>query len=150
MECEAHIFLTFCGCILYYMPRFYDDIIICGRSDDACVEGVTNQVQKRTNSSFICECLPGCFEVSYDAEVSMAPLLQKAPILMKSGFAGPNVSVVHVFYKNNFFRSQKKNELIGFTEFLCKNCLSFLKIYFPIERLLNCRNFQFDFFDSFL
>lgn len=73
----------------------------------------------------------GCFEVSYDAEVSMAPLLQDAPILQQSNrsFSGPNVSVVHIFYKNNYFRSQKKNEIIGFTEFLCELSLiiSFLK-----------------------
>lgn len=50
----------------------------------------------------------------------MAPLLQDAPILQQSikSLSGPNVSVVHIFYKNNYFRSQKKNELIGFTEFL--------------------------------
>lgn len=120
MECDAKIYLSFCNCILYYMPRFDDEITICGRSDDACVEEVTAQVQLQKNRSFICECLPGCFEVSYDTEVSMAPLLQQAPLLTKKGLAGPNVSVMHIFYKNNYFRSQKKNELIGFTEFLCK------------------------------
>lgn len=71
----------------------------------------------------------GCFEVSYDAEVSMAPLLQDAPILQQSNrsLSGPNVSVVHIFYKNNYFRSQKKNEIIGFTEFLCE--LSLIKLF---------------------
>lgn len=118
MECQAKIFLRFCGCIRYFLPRFYDDIIICGRSDDECVKDVTDKIQTRPNSSFSCKCLPGCFEISYDAEVSMAPLLQNAPILQKRELSEPNVSIVHIFYKNNYFRSQKKEELIGFTEFL--------------------------------
>lgn len=102
------------------MPRFVDDITICGRVDDACVEDVTEQLNAQKNSSFVCDCLPGCFEINYDAEVSMAPILREAPILKKRGLSEPNVSVAHIFYKNNFFRSQKKDELIGFTEFLCE------------------------------
>lgn len=102
------------------MPRFETDITICGRSDDTCVERVTNEIQSQKNESFTCQCLPGCYEVNYNAEVSMAPLLQEAPLLAKQGHLGPNVSVMHIFYKSNFFRSQKKDELIGFTEFLCE------------------------------
>lgn len=120
MECNAKIYLSYCKCILYYMPRFDDDITICGRSDDDCVDRVTKQVQMQVNSSFVCDCLPGCFEVTYDAESSMAPLLHKAPILSKTDLSSENVSVIHIYYKNNYFRSQKKDELIGFTEFLCK------------------------------
>lgn len=121
MECLAKIYLQLCKCILYFLPRFDDDITICGRSDDKCVKNVTDQIQSRINGAYQCNCLPGCFEISYDAEVSMAPLLQNVPILQKRKLLEPNVSVVHIFYKNNYYRSQKKEELIGFTEFLCKN-----------------------------
>lgn len=121
MECQAKIFLEYCKCIRYFLPRLFDNITICGRSDDECVKNVTDQIQTRTNSSFTCDCLPGCFEITYDAEISMAPLLQNAPILQKRELSEPNVSIVHIFYKNNYFRSQKKEELIGFTEFLCKH-----------------------------
>lgn len=100
------------------MPRLENDITICGRSDDACVEKVAAELQNQKNDSFVCNCLPGCYEVTYDAEISMAPLLQQAPLLAKRDLSGPNVSVMHIYYKNNFFRSQKKDELIGFTEFL--------------------------------
>lgn len=102
------------------MPRFYDDIPICGRSNDDCVDDVTDQINEQINSSFICKCLPGCFEVNYNARVSMAPLLSGAPILAKKGLSEPNVSIAHIFYRYKFFRSEKKDELIGFTEFLCK------------------------------
>lgn len=102
------------------MPRFEDDITICGRSDDACVADVTSQIRMEKNDSFVCECLPGCFEVTHDTEISMAPLLQHAPLLSKHGLQGPNVSVIHMYYKTMFHRSQIKAELVGFTEFLCK------------------------------
>lgn len=100
------------------MPRFYDDITICGRADEECVERTTRNIQEHNSTDFDCNCLPACVEVSYDSELSMAPLLPEAPILKKQGLLGPNVSVMHIFYKHNYFRSQKKDELIGFTEFL--------------------------------
>lgn len=122
MECLAKIYLKRCNCILYFLPRFTDDITICGRSDNKCVKTVNDQIQSRSNDSLAlqCKCLPGCFDIGYDAEVSMAPLLPNVPMLRKRGLLEPNVSIVHIFYKNNYYRSQKKEELIGFTEFLCK------------------------------
>lgn len=50
----------------------------------------------------------------------MAPLITGAPILAKRGLTEPNVSIAHIFYQYKFFRSEKKDELIGFTELLCK------------------------------
>lgn len=119
MECLAKAYLKQCNCILYFLPRFDDDITICGRSDEKCTKNLTDQIQSRPNNNpYQCKCLPGCFDISYDAEVSMAPLLPNVPMLQKRGLLEPNVSVVHIFYKNNYYRSQKKEELIGFTEFL--------------------------------
>lgn len=102
------------------MPRFTDDIVICGRTDDSCVDDVTARINAQKNESFICECLPACFEINYDASVSMAPILHEAPILKQNGHQEQNVSVMHIYYQKNYFRSQKKDELIGFTEFLCE------------------------------
>lgn len=118
MECLAKIYLNFCKCILYFLPRFHDDITICGRSDDMCIRRVTNQIEAQTNSTYACDCLPGCFELTYDGKLSTAPLLENTAILR--GFSAENVSVLHIFYKKKFFRSERKEELIGFTEFLCK------------------------------
>lgn len=51
----------------------------------------------------------------------MAPLIPQDSILHhKDVFSGSNVSVIHVFYKNNHFRSQRKEEIIGFADLLCK------------------------------
>lgn len=121
-ECEAKIFLSICECILYHMPRLFDDINICGRANADCIAHVTREIQLKTNNSFICDCLPGCYAISYEAEISMAPLLEQPPLLKKKQMAPRNAALLHVFYKDFYFRSQKKEELIGFTEFLCKFC----------------------------
>lgn len=101
------------------MPRFHDDITICGRSDSGCVNQVYRELQQKTNSSFLCECLPGCFAIAYETEISLSPLLARAPMLQKRKLNTSNTAIVHIYYKDPTFRSQRKDELIGFTEFLC-------------------------------
>lgn len=118
MECEAKIFLNNCNCVLYYMPRFHDDITICGRSDNHCVNTVVRELQSKTNSSFVCECLPGCFALAYDTEMSLSPLLKQSPLLQRKKLISSNTAMVHIYYKDQSFRAQKKDELVGFTEFL--------------------------------
>lgn len=137
MECEAKIFLSNCNCVLYYMPRLHDDITICGRSNDACVNDVNRELRSKTNSSFVCECLPGCFALAYDTEMSLSPLLGRSPLLQSRKLVASNTAMVHIYYKDQSTRSQKKegefcgrlllsrsvnfsffSELIGFTEFL--------------------------------
>lgn len=101
------------------MPRFHDDINICGRSDSVCVSEVTRELQLKTNESFQYECWPGCFAISYDTEMSLTPLLHRSPLLAREGMMPSNAALVHIYYKENSVRSQRKEELIGFTEFLC-------------------------------
>lgn len=95
---------------------------ICGRSDDECVNEVLSQWQiKQNNASFACNCLPGCFEINYDPGISMTPLFDQSPILLKNRIAPKTATLVHVFYRESHFRSQIKAELVGFTDFLCKH-----------------------------
>lgn len=122
------MYLKYCNCVLYYMPRFNDDIVICGRSQNNCVNDVTRLIQLRNNASFICECLPGCFAVNYDTEVSMSPLLLSSPWLQENKMMARNTAIVHVYYKDVSFRSQRKEQLIGFTEFLCRFFFTVFKI----------------------
>lgn len=119
MECRAKIFLAYCNCILYHQPQFSDDITICGRSDFPCVKNIARQLRVQSNSTFSCDCMPGCFEFKYDADITMAPLLPQSRAL--NGLSDSDVSIVHVFYKTNNYHSQIKDEVFGFTEFLCKN-----------------------------
>lgn len=102
------------------MPRFDDNTIICGRSDNDCVNRVTELLKLKTNDSFQCECLPGCFAINYDTEMSFTKLIAGSPLLQFHRLHDRNAAIVHVYYKGNSFRSQRKDELIGFTEFLCE------------------------------
>lgn len=63
-ECEAKLYLKYCDCVLYYLPRFSDDVAICGRKDTECVNSVARSLQAKVNASFQCDCLPGCFAVN--------------------------------------------------------------------------------------
>lgn len=108
MECEARIFLSNCNCVLYYMPRFHEDITICGRSDNVCVNEVNNQLRSKTNSSFVCECLPGCYALFYDTEISLSPLLARSPLLQRKKLLASNTAMMHIYYKEQSTRSQKK------------------------------------------
>lgn len=76
-------------------------------------------MQSAVNDSLSCNCLPGCFEISYDTEISVATLLPNEALLKNKGITAQNVSFMHIFYENGFFRSQRKEEIVGFTEFLC-------------------------------
>lgn len=91
------------------------------------MKNVTNyvQMQSSVNNSLSCNCLPGCFEITYDSEVSVAPLLPNEALLKNRGITAQNVSIMHIFYENSFFRSQSKDEILGFTEFLCTFSFAF-------------------------
>lgn len=59
------------------------------------------------------------FQVNYATEISLSPLLSRSPWLQEKGMRSSNTAIVHIYYKENSFRSQRKDQLIGFTEFLC-------------------------------
>lgn len=109
-----------CNCILYFMPRPYADINICGRQENGCVYEVTKQLQLQRNASFICDCLPGCSSISYESEVSMARIMPGSMLMRKYRLNESSTGILHVFFRERYFRSQKREEIIGFTEFLCK------------------------------
>lgn len=97
------------------MPRFNDDVAICGQGNNDCVTTVMRALQAKT---FQCECLPGCFAVNYATEISISQLLFRSPWLQEKKMRPSDAAIVHIYYKENTFRSQRKEELIGFTEFL--------------------------------
>lgn len=74
MECESRILIDECDCILYYMPRIKIDTKICNRNDWYCYESVKLAIESSTNNTFECNCLPGCFEIGYGADISTARL----------------------------------------------------------------------------
>lgn len=111
---------------MYYMPRLSQDVNICGRSENECVARVRQQIEMQINNSFVCNCLPGCYAIAYESEMSSAPLLHDSKGKSTSTIAAldaydvEDLAILHVFFRDGSFRAQRKEELIGFTEFLCK------------------------------
>lgn len=120
MECESRLYLERCKCIMYYMPSISKNASICGRSDDGCLERIRETINAEMNEDADCDCLPACNSVDYDGEVSSAPIFAPIQLMPKLDHQEiQNISAVQVFFRENSFRGQKREELIGFTEFLC-------------------------------
>lgn len=74
MECESRLLIEKCGCVLYYMPRVDEKTNICNRDDWECYEKIKRAIEMAVNDTYECQCLPGCFEISYGSEISTALL----------------------------------------------------------------------------
>lgn len=103
------------------MPRRHHNITICGRSDYECVEYVKTELKLRKNDSFMCNCLYGCHAIKYEMGLSSTPIFDQTPMLKENEISAENVAILHVFYQSTVYRSQKKEQLVGLTEFLCKH-----------------------------
>lgn len=56
------------------MPKMGNDTPICNRDDFDCYQDMIRAIELTRNSTYSCSCLPGCFELSYTGEVSIANL----------------------------------------------------------------------------
>lgn len=119
-ECETKIYEKYCGCTLYYMPRRHHNMTICGRSDSACVSKVKKEIRSDRNDSFRCDCLYACHAIKYEMSLSSTPIFNQTPLLRSSGVDAENAAILHIYYQSSYHRSQKKEQLVGLTEFLCK------------------------------
>lgn len=102
------------------MPRLHENINICGSSQAECVSVVRKELRKKNNESFICDCLLGCWSINYKTELSITHLFERSPLLQDYASNKSSLAVLHAYFKDAHFRSSKKEEYIGFTEFLCK------------------------------
>lgn len=119
-ECETEIYQKYCNCVLYYMPRRHHNVTICGQSNYQCVDSVKHAIRSKRNDSFSCHCLYGCHAIKYEMSLSSTPIFNQANILTNNGISAENVAILHVYYQSTVYRSQKKEQLVGLTEFLCK------------------------------
>lgn len=118
------------------MPRIHENVTICGRSEVECVDRVRDEIHVGTNTSFKCKCPYGCHDIKFEMELSSTPIFEAAPLIKKEGLLSGNASILQVYYQRGFYRSQDKKELIGFTEFLCKNLN--LRSVTPKSISMNC------------
>lgn len=126
-ECVTKIYYANCNCILYYMPRIVKNITICGRADRDCVFRVKEELQLQRNDSFICNCFYGCHAIKFEMALSSAPIFKNAPAVKRRDLTAGNTSLLHIYYQRGYYRGLDKEELIGFTEFLCRLSLIIYK-----------------------
>lgn len=111
------------------MPRPYHNVTICGRSDAVCISGVKKEIRSAQNDSFRCDCLYACHAIKYEMSLSSTPIFTQTPILRNTGVDANNAAILHIYYQSSYYRSQKKEQLVGLTEFLC-NDFSFSDFFF--------------------
>ena len=126
LECEANILVEVCGCVLYYLPRVLPDVRICGPNDNNCTRQTQREIVS-SNTNLTCDiCYPACFELSFTPSISSVQILKgnfSTRDNYPDGIFNDNIndlSILHFYYESNFFRGMTKDEIIGFTEFLCK------------------------------
>lgn len=110
------------------MPRPHRNVTICGRSDAACIDVAKKEIRSAKNDSFRCDCLYACHAIKYEMSLSSTPIFKQAPLLRYSGVDAENAAILHIYYQSSYYRSQKKEQLIGLTEFLCE-ILFFFSIF---------------------
>ena len=84
------------------------------------MQRVDEEIRVKRNPAFGCgHCLPGCFALKFDSSFSMARLFDRLQFFLDRKLKSRNLAVLHIHYTQSMFRAQKKEELFGFTEFLC-------------------------------
>ncbi|XP_055300406.1 pickpocket protein 28-like [Sitodiplosis mosellana] len=118
-ECETKILLKNCGCIKHFQPMRHPNMSICGTADTSCINTVDHKIFMKQNPLFSCShCLPGCFALNYDISFSTAMIFDRLPFLRERKLKSKDVAILHIYYSQTMFRAQKKEELVGFAEFL--------------------------------
>lgn len=56
------------------MPRVDGNTNICNRDDWPCYDEIKKAIELSSNDTYQCNCLPGCFEINYGADISTARL----------------------------------------------------------------------------
>lgn len=126
MECISKITEDTCGCTLYYMPRkFNNDSIICNRKKAPCYEKILFNIAHSQNEEYSCShCLPACYEINYEREISASRLGTGNFITREmfpnhdANYIENNLAMIHIFFLENSYGGYTKTEFIGFTDFL--------------------------------
>lgn len=124
MECLAALMIKYCGCISHFMPKIYGNSDICSIYDVSCIDKVRRRYVANDGCS---ECLPSCFDLTFNPDFFSTPLSHAgfsiANLIVKnisSDYVAKNIAIVNMYFKENAYRSNKRTEYIGFTDFLCK------------------------------
>ncbi|XP_066582320.1 pickpocket protein 28-like [Prorops nasuta] len=135
LECEANFTQKICHCVQHYMPKS-SNTPICEKKDDLCAKNARRAMETNLydeeeisinhlniTKTPSCNCMPACFEINYNIEMSQSKLLSTFNIddryiKQNQKYFINNMAVVHLFFVDSQFTNYVKNELFGFTEFL--------------------------------
>ncbi|XP_063378688.1 pickpocket protein 28-like [Cydia fagiglandana] len=145
LECLANHTLTSCGCVEYYMPR-NQSTLMCISSDELHCLYKTFVAYSAMDDGFgnsnhsLCQCLPLCHSVQYEAEVVRTSEDVARYKAMRLAFneiynvSKPYVkstrtyTPIKMYFKESRFVSLRRSELFGATDFLA-NCGGLLGLF---------------------
>jgi acid-sensing ion channel, other len=136
LECIANITLTKCGCVKHGMPRLtgtpicpYSKIKCCENAEDELYEDQNLFSDDAQSTSEICNCLPSCTSINYNAEVSQIPLNPE-----EFGFEIEDSSLLAVefYFTGTSFVHMKRIEMYGWQDFIA-NCGGLLGLFLGIS-----------------
>lgn len=129
MECLTRTVMKQCGCFSHYMPKIFKNGSICGINDMPCVEKYRRISMLSDDNKHDCHdlCWPSCFDLTFVPDFFTIPLSHDGFSIenqfvqnMSSADVTQNIAILHMYFKENTYRSQKQTEFIGVTDFLCK------------------------------
>lgn len=148
LECLSNYTLHECGCLKFWMPRD-NSTRICNYNEWECGVKAENDMLKKSMSGAIaagdtenitnCNCLPSCFYIDYDTEISQiirdsADMKEFLTVMKTEEFATRvsirDFSLFTITLKDKQVIPSKRSELYGFVDFLanCGGILGFLDL----------------------
>ena len=134
MECVAEVTRKYCGCVSFYMPRTSRNISVCNIYDANCERKVLLRMDNSIKSC-LDECLPSCYDLNFEADAFSTKLshngfdIASTRIMnLSHTYVEENLAVVHIYFKENSFRSSMQTEFVGISDFLCKFYHAFMRV----------------------
>lgn len=126
MECEAKVINRSCGCVMPFMPRLNEDIVICDNEGFKCSVKTKLLLDQLNNDFESCDCLPGCTDIGYEHIISSSELVvnnsfnvyDRKIAGMDADFVKENIALIHFYIPRTLFRSYIKEEIMGLTDFV--------------------------------
>ncbi|XP_055591474.1 pickpocket protein 28-like [Uranotaenia lowii] len=151
LECSTNYTLKECGCVRYSMPRSADTRV-CETSELMCTLNAQINLLELNAEHHLkhgdsmqdgCNCLPACYAIQYDAEITQTIFNFKETLRLRLGPKGipyedtitqKQISKLEIYFKDIQFITSKRTELYGLTDFVA-NCGGILGLCMGVSLL---------------
>lgn len=138
-----------CGCVTEELLSLSGNITVCSVEHLNCTTLIN---LKKMNKTAKCNCLPGCWDISYASTVSATPIFEKSALPIRFGLHKSELTELTVYFPHSEFRGYYKTAQVSFTVFLCEfehfrnsfnsfeqfQTVSFNRNFHGIDRLFFC------------